>query len=105
VNIFLGQVGNCVRARSTRFHSSACSQIADLESAIFRRLGKARQVHSQPFTFEIHSLAPVATRAALIDVGRDRLIPPFKKTLRGAVTPPYRGGRMFHPTCMRRRVA
>jgi hypothetical protein len=32
---------------------------------------------------------PVATREAPIDVGRDRLISPFKKR-RGAVTPPYR---------------
>jgi hypothetical protein len=35
-------------------------------------------------------LTPMAAREALINVGRDRLIPPFKKTRRGAVTPPYR---------------
>jgi hypothetical protein len=32
---------------------------------------------------EIHALTPVAMREALINVGRDRLIPPFKR--RGGV--------------------
>jgi hypothetical protein len=38
---------------------------------------------------EVHSLTPVTTREALNNVGRDHLIPPFKRTRRGAVTPPY----------------
>ena len=50
-----------------------------------------------PAQSEIRSLTPLATREALINVGRDRLIPPFKR--RGGVRRPRPtgGNRMFRP--------
>jgi hypothetical protein len=65
-------IGHCLR-RGNRF--AAAVQARTVPGAVAGR-ADSFAVHAQS---EIHSLTPAATREAPINLGRDRLIPPFKR--------------------------